>query len=196
MSHTVLSPRNSSVNKLKEKWSGTGNEQRWREKTRRQPRTVVHSPVSDVSSLGLSLPPASWTSHWSLWWFSFFPSVKLGWCIYCLVLVRITRHSAYKTFDMWQEFNKYWPSLEQMKTWEPNSNSFWDEYNPQEVWGEDQGDLVFEAAVLSLVHLCSTQGKEVSSKKQCAEASLTEWDLLCAIPLCTWSTDWWKSPKQ
>lgn len=130
--------------------------------------------VSSLLSIWLS-----WTSHWSLWCFNFSPSVKLGWCIYYLVLVRITRHSAYKTFDMWQKFNKYWPSLEQMKTWKLNCNSFWDEYNPQEVWWEDQGDLLLEAAVQSLVNLCSTQGKEVSSEKLCIEASLTDWPALC-----------------
>lgn len=58
-----------------------------------------------------------------------------------------------------------------MKTWTPKSSGFRVEYNLYKVLGENRGDLVSEAIVLSLVLLCSTKEEEVSSEKTRRETS-------------------------
>lgn len=137
-----------------------------------------------VSSLPLT--SLSWTSCLRLWCFSFLPSVKLGWHIYCLVLelwnmVHINHLMCGKNsinidhhYSKWRYGNETVMALR----WIQSTKCFCFVFFHKRFW-KNQGDLVLESAVLSLVHLYSTRGKEVSSKKRCREASQTEWHAQC-----------------
>lgn len=58
-----------------------------------------------------------------------------------------------------------------MKAWTPKSSDFRAEYNLYKVLGENRGDLVSEAVVLSFILLCAAKEEQVSSEKTCRKMS-------------------------